>query len=247
MGKLHELLAVEEDAKGKAKHILEESIKVFKDKPTHFIEQIQKFMPFEENEKEIFEGELAMVTTVTEKLDYTFKALSRFIDCGYQKEDTNTLAKADIVLSNGAILAKEVPATALLFLEREIGKIYELVTSIPTLEPGIFWGDAKERGSEIYYHKDSKIRTKKVLKPIILYAATDKHPAQVEKVTEDVPTGNIERHTYSSKYTPLKKAQMIERLDDIKISIKKARQRANGCEASIKKIGDNIFNYVMKG
>lgn len=247
MGKLHELLAVEEDHRGKATKIVNESSSLFKNKQVHFIEQLVTFKPIAENDSNRVEGHLAMTTTVMDKLDYISKTLIQYYDVVFQKEKTNTKAKADIVLPDGTVFLKDVPATALLALEKELNKIVELYNSIPTLEPGTPWNLSPEKGDNIYITKDSKIRTKKTTKPVVLYEATKEHPAQVKEVNEDVPVGSVETTVYSSKLTSKSKSELLDRLNNLKTSIKKARMRANSENVPSVNIGNKIFAYINEG
>lgn len=243
-GKLHELLAAEEDLRGMSKRITAETEVTFNKKQAHFVEQIVEFEPLEEGKPSIVEGHTPMIETVGGKLDYFANAMGQYLDAFYQKEDTNTIAKADIVLDNNEVLAKDVPATALLGLERELKKIHQVYSLIPTLEPTMVWTDDDDTGAGIKLAKKESIRTKKVVKPFVLAEATDRHPAQVEKVSEDVPVGQLKTLYRSSKLTPARKSTLLGRVDELSRAVKKARMRANSVEHKTTTIGKSIFNYL---
>lgn len=246
-GKLHEILAVEEDRRGRANKILTEGTKTFASKDAHFTSKRVTFKPVAEGESSVIEGQVEMVDTVQSKLNYVSESLAEYFDVFFQKEKSNTLAKADIVMPDGTTFLHDVPATALLALEKELGKLMDFYNAIPTLEPGVSWVQAYEEGEGIYRFIDTRLRTKKVLKPVVLYEATDKHPAQVEKVNEDVVVGNVETEVKSSKLTPSAKSQILVRLDRLKTAVKKARMRANGCDAVNDQIGEKVFAYINQG
>lgn len=106
MGKLHALLAVEPDKKGTAEKILAETINTFTKKADHFAGQLRQYAPVNDGDTELFDDEKkAMVTTVKDKLKYTEQALIELVDILYQKEETNTKARADLVLPDGCVLA----------------------------------------------------------------------------------------------------------------------------------------------
>lgn len=243
-GKLHELLAAEEDLKGMAKRITAETEVTFNKKQSHFVEQIVEFEPLEEGKQTMIEGHTPMIETVNGKLDYFANAMSQYLDAFYQKEDTNTIAKADIVLDDNSVLAKDVPATALLGLERELKKIHQVYSNIPTLEPTMVWEDDNNTGAGIRLASQAKVRTKKIVKPFVLAEATDRHPAQVEKVSEDVPVGTLKTIYRSSKLTPARKSELLGRVDALSRAVKKARMRANSVEHKTTTIGKSIFNYL---
>lgn len=247
MSKLHELLAVEEDRRGKANKIALETQKVFKSHPNYFIEQIVTFKPHSEEEDELVEGHIAMTTTVKDRLDYTSKAISNYFDVFVQKENANTEAKADVVLFDGTTFMKDVPATALLALEKELGKLMTMYDAIPTLEATVKWADADDRGEGFKTTTTVRRRTKKITKPVVMYPHSEQHPAQVKEVSEDIETGLIEQLTTSSKLTSLEKSNIIGRLDNLKIAIKKARMRANTVKVPSINVGKKIFSYIHNG
>jgi len=246
-GKLHEVIAVEEDRRGRARKIVQEATTTFKSKQGHFIEQIVRVKPIEEGTSESIEGHKTMDETVNKKLDYVGKTVSDYLDAFYQKEKTNTLAKSDVVLSDGTTILRDVPATALLGLERELNELRKLYDSIPTLEPGLVWNPVPDKGADIKVTESSKVRTKKKFVPLVLAQATKEHPAQVKEGYEDLPVAEVVTTTYSSKYTPAEKSSILDRIDMLKTAVKSARMRANTAEADNTKIGKTIFNFINKG
>jgi hypothetical protein len=243
-GKLHELLAVEDDLKGTSKKIHAETLTTFMKKQDHFMSKAVEFHSVLEGVRPELEGEVAMVTTVSDKLNYYADATSKYLDAFLQKESTNTAAKADIILDNGEVLAKDVPATALLGLERELGKVLDVYSVLPTLEPTVVWENDEAAGQGIVRNTQNKVRTKKVTKPFVLYEATERHPAQVEKVSEDIVTGNLTTITKSSKITPARKSLLMKRVEETRRAVKKARMRANTVEHHTVSIGDALFNHI---
>jgi len=245
MGKLHEVLAVEEDRKGQAKKILLEADKTFKNKQGHFEENIQVFKPLAEGAEDITEAHTPMVTTVEDKLEYVADVVAKYLDVAYQKENANTEAFADVVLDDGTVLLEKVPATALLGLERELKNIADVYSSIPTLEPGFLWSSDETTGNyKTYSRRD---RTKKEIQFKTIAQATKEHPAQVAQISQDVVTGVIEHTKLSSKFTSSHKSELLDRLDELKRAVKKARMRANSVEVQTVKVGKKLFNYINKG
>lgn len=244
--KLHALLAVEGDLKSNAEAILKESISTFKNKKDHFVYKHKSYTPTIDGGMEFPAEEKAMVTTVDDKLKYTQKSLVKAIDAIFQKESTNSVAKADLVV-DGEVLAEGVPATALLNLESRLKSIRALYHSIPTLPPEHPWiVEDKDRG--VYKtDPDVKIKHEKQLDAKVLYPATEQHPAQVEKIHKDVPIGKWVTVTKSSLWTSQKKSDALEKIDNLIRSVKKARQRANDVEVEKVTIGKKLFDYVHNG
>lgn len=244
-GKLHELLAAEEDLKGMAKRITAETEVTFTKKSNHFMEQIIEIAPLKETDGPVvIDGHTPMVETVSGKIDYFSNAVGSYLDAFYQKEQSNTEAKADVVLEDNTILLKDIPATALLGLERELKKVHQVYSALPTLDPSVVWKEDTNAGAGIQVTRQTKVRTKKIVKPFVLAPATDRHPAQVEKVSEDVPVANMNTTLRSSKITPARKSILLGRVDELSRAVKTARMRANSVEHATGKIGSKIFTFL---
>lgn len=245
MGKLHELLAVEGDLKGRAAKVLAETINTFKNKGGHFDSLHRAYKPDTEDGLVQPEETKPMVETVTKKLDYTAKALGDLLDVTFQKESTNTNAKADLVLGDGTVIAKDVPATVLLSLEGKLAQFKEMYESIPTLDPSEEWKwDDKETS---FRTENSKTRSKKQIRNHVVAEGTKEHPAQVQVYNEDVRIGLVTEIKHSSKFTSAAKSELLGRLDTMIQSTKRARQRANNTNASREVIGARVFGYINQG
>jgi len=246
MGKLHELLAVEGDLEGTFKRIVDETIHTLSGKPDHFVAIQKKLEMFDEAKaQENLEERKEMVTTVLDKLDYMAGHSIRYFDAVLQKEKTNQLAKADLIV-DGVTIASNVPATFLLGMETKLKRIREIYEASPTLQPGIKWEPLEFLGRGVYSASfpDVKLKTAKTFQHKILIQPTDKHPAQIEKWEEQVPVGKYTVSTQSSMLTPAKKSELIGKVDKLIQACKKARQRAN-CEEVIQaEIGQVIFDFI---
>ena len=88
-------------------------------------------------------------------------------------------------------------------------------------------------------------KTEKVTTPIVLYDATDKHPAQIEKVSVDKIVGTFRRKVISGSATSKQKADALAAIDMLIIEVKQSRMRANSTAASKEKIGDKLTAIIM--
>lgn len=249
MGKLHELLAVEGDLEGVAKKVIQETATTFVKKPDHFQAFNKSYVPYNEGkENELPSEEKELVTTVSKKLDYAFSSIVKWLDAVIQKERTNQLAKADIII-NGTTIASDIPVTFLLGLENKLKSVRDMIEYAPTLAPGTIWEPDVTLGEGVYRAKnqDERIRTQKVMKPVVLYEATDKHPAQVKESTEDVAIGKYIEIKWSSMISPAEKSVMLGRVDSLLRAVKQARMRANSTEVEAIEIGNVIRDYILKG
>jgi hypothetical protein len=250
MGKLHELLAVEGDLEGVNKSVLEEAKHTLKGKPDHFLGSVKTYRPLSDGDPDLVAPEFKeMVTTVHDKLNYVWEHVVRYLDAVLQKETTNQSARADIVLSDGRTLVKDVPATFLLGLESKIKQWKDVLQDIPTLAPGISWKKDASSGEHVYVteHPEETRRTRKTVQHKILVNPSKEHPAQVEKWTEDVPIGVFTKTTTCGMLSSAEKSTLLGRLDELSRAVKQARQRANCAEAVNDRVGQSLIDFVMKG
>jgi len=250
MSKLHELLAVEGDLEGIATRVSEEAMVTFTKRVDHFTKSQRDYKPTVEGEPEQPSEYHELTTTVLEKVDYVVDALVKQWDANIQKETTNQLAKADIII-DGKVIASNVPATALLGLETKIKKLRVLFESIPTLSPGVEWkiDENLSSGRRIVYravHAEEKNRTVKTIEHKVLVNATDKHPAQIEKWEELRVVGRYIKQNWSGLITVADKSNYLNKIDTLLRAVKQARQRANEQETVVVNIARNIFDYILQ-
>jgi hypothetical protein len=70
-------------------------------------------------------------------------------------------------------------------------------------------------------------KTEKIMVPVVLAPATDKHPAQVKESTKDSVVGTFSTVKRSGAVTAVAKSEAIKNVDELLVAIKKARMRAN--------------------
>jgi hypothetical protein len=171
------------------------------------------------------------------------KSLTRLFDVVATKDQANTAAKADIVV-DGVVLAKDVPATYLLFLEKQLVDLATFVRKLPTLDPSEAWSFNEQQG--VYATDPVKTtRTKKVLRNHVKAEATDKHPAQVEVYTEDVTVGYWTTVKYSGAVPAAEVAAMLDRVGKLGEAVKRAREEANGLTVKDVNPGDALLGYLF--
>ena len=258
MGKLCEVLAVEGDAQGRAVKLINETTQVFKNKENLFKgkrRQLVLFGKSPDKEEEMMAIEAKdstftkVETTVPDSLNYLGCILGRYWDVMFQKEATNQLAKADIVMEDGSILMKDVPVTFLLCMENRLKDLRPVLDSIPTLPPGIDWRvDADYSLSNVYKTPDlNDVKTKEDTDYRIVAQPTDKHPAQVVAVKTTFNIGRYITTDWSGMISPAEKARLLEHFDKIASAIKQSRQRANLTEAVKLQVGDSLVGALFGG
>ncbi len=245
--KLHELLAVEGSLKSQADKTRTDLMSTFEKKQHHFSEKIQSYTPHGEGEVAVVEGQLDLQSTVPRELKWISEFLIKALDVSYKVAEANTIARADVILDNGTVMLSQIPVTGPLELEKRGKELHDFVAAIPTLDPARGFRADPDKGADVFKAREErKTRTKKINKPLVLAPPTDKHPAQVQLVTEDVPVGDITLLEWSGLITTATKGDMLSRVEDFTRAVKKARSRANETEISdSQKIGADIINFVF--
>lgn len=244
--KLHEILAVEADRETAATAILAETINTLSKKPDHFQGKHSKYVPFDENAQDGEESSKDIVTTIRAKLAHCFAIAGRVLDVTATKDEANRHALACIEI-DGKAITSPLPATTLLMLESKLKKWVEVLHAIPTLAPGRNWQPDTSKGAGVFVDAspDVKFRTRKDIIHKILVPATEHHPAQIDKWSEDVKIGRITETNWSSMLSPGEKSDLIERAQNLLAATKQARQRANSVEVGQVSIAKSITDYLL--
>lgn len=248
--KLHELLAVQGSLRTQAEATRNDLINTFEKKRTHFSELTKTFKSFKEGTEDKVEEKLGLQTTITKELQWISEKLAKAIDSAHQVDVANTVAKADVIMDDGTVLLKDVPATSLLQLEKRIAEVQVLVAAIPTLDPAKAFEPDAARGAGIYKARETeKPRTEKVFKFIVMTPPTEKHPAQIKEQTVDEPVGVVVQQEWSSLITVADKGDMLDRAESLGRAVKRALSRANGQEVNQKenKIAKTLLDFVFGG
>lgn len=176
-------------------------------------------------------------------LDQVASVLTRLFDVVATKDLTNTEAKGDIVV-DGRVLVPNVPATTLLFLEKQLTDIGTFVRKLPTLDPAEDWHYDEQRNC-FATDPAGTTRTKKVPRNHVKAPATQHHPAQVEIFTEDVVVGYWRTTKLSGAMSARRVAELAARVTTLHEAVKVAREQANYAEVRDVQIGKKIFDYLF--
>lgn len=249
MTKLHEVLAVDKDKERQAATMVAETTKLWT-RPNTFQgmhKTLEMFDDARQHEAEAAAETSEITTTVGARLKYTHTFINDFLDVLCQKESTNQAAKADIVLADGTVLSKDIPATMLLALERELGKLRQVYAGIPTLDASIVWDKDPGVGEGVFRAATATRthKTEKSMKIISLAEATPQHKEQVITKDLDKNIGQWVTQKWSGMITSAAKAAMLSRFDDLVTSVKKARMRANETEVIVNKIGAKLTSFIL--
>ena len=247
MGKVHQLLAVEKDIVGKAAAILQETLVSFQKKATElYTGVIKTYTPYDEHGEKVNPEERLLVDTVPSKLSYTAEALKDEYDFLLQKAQSNTRAKADLVV-DGTVIGQALPVEFLLTLERRLEKFRQVIDAAPTLPNGFSWVPDTATGKNVFKLEKPIVTFRSVKAPyaFVKAAATKEHPAQVVEKEETKTAGEYTEMRTDSRVTSAQKSDWLGNLDKVLLAVRKAIRVANDIEASDQKIGKQIFDVIL--
>lgn len=243
--KLNQILAIEKGVKSKSNDVINNVYKLFQ-KESMFDGFTKKYRSKnEDDEDNLLPDENKRVTSnVSDMLKAFNNAMTELMDITYSKDVANTEAVADIVIE-GEVIAKDVPSTFLIYLEKKLVDVKTVINTIPTLDINEEW--VFDKNSNVY--KTDKIttnRTKKITKALVLYEATDKHPAQVTTTTEDIVIGYKDTVKLSGAIPVTDKSRYLENVEKVLKAVRLAREEANNNKIeSLNYIGSKILNKVF--
>ncbi len=178
-----------------------------------------------------------------EVLERVAAGLTELFDITAIKDYANCAARADVVV-DGRPLIKDVPATYLLFLEKQLSDLHTFVAKMAELDAGSDWN--VDPGTGLFKTEPTATqRTKKLQRPIVLYDATEHHPAQTQLITEDVIAGQWVTIKYSGAIPAPRKKQLLGRIEKLTNAVKFAREQANAVETTEQKVGRHVFDYLF--
>lgn len=240
--KLNQIIAIEKGVKSTAFQELTEAHHQLQ-KPTLLSGISRTYQPRDE-EGEQFPPEFTKVQVTAEAVvKDTAKILTKLFDVTATKDWANCVAKADVVVDGRAIL-KDVPATYLLFLEKQLVDLHTFVKKLPTLDPSETW--SFDPSADCYVTDPVQTaKTKKVPRNHVKAEATEKHPAQVEVFHEDVVVGYWKTLKFSGALPATRVKELLGRVEKLQEAVKFAREEANGLEAPDKKTGDAVLGYLF--
>lgn len=242
--KLNQILAVVAGKKAKATSTLTEAYHAFK-KPELFAGMARAYTPRnEEDEAKPPEKKLPQESakTLCANVKAAVADMFDYVAC---QDWANTTAKADIVVDGKTLLA-DVPVTYLLFLEKQLKDLATFAGSLPLRDGAEDWTFQNETGLFVTALSRRNV-TAKVQEPIVLYDATEKHPAQTQLITRDVVVGHWDERRSSTAVTKTEQDAMLSRIQKLLEAVLTAREAANNSDADKRAVGGPLMEYVFAG
>lgn len=175
--------------------------------------------------------------------------LIKFAESNYELFDlcctqdiANTKAKSNLKIGNNVL--SDLPVSYLLFLEKQMIDVKTFISSLPILDNSESWNYNTQYDC---YTTDPKLttKTKKIVKPVVLYEATKEHPAQVKESSEDIPEGIWKAIKLSGAISQARQNQLLQKINNIIEAIIFAREEANSLAVEKVNVGKIIFDYLF--
>lgn len=242
MARLNQIIAVEKSIKSQSFQELTEAHHALQ-KPTLLAGIARTYRPKDE-EGEQFPAESTKVQVKAEDIiRQTVEVMTKLFDATATKDWTNCKARADVVV-DGRTLLEQVPATYLLFLEKQLVDLHTFVRKLPVLDASETW--TFDPSADCWATESVQTaKTKKIPRNHVKAEATDKHPAQVEVYYEDVVVGYWRTVKFSGALPAQRVNELLDRVEKLQQAVKFAREEANAIEAEEHKVGERILHYLF--
>lgn len=240
--KLNQVIAIEKGTKSRSLQELTEAHHTLQ--RATLLSGISRTYRPKDEEGEQFPPESTRVQVRAEEvIRKTSEILIKLFDVVATKDWANCKAKADVVVDSRVLLS-DVPATYLLFLEKQLVDIHTFIKKLPALDASEVWTydpSADSWATETVM----TTKTKKIPRNHVKAEATEKHPAQVEVYYEDVVVGNWRTIKFSGALPAKRVNELLNRVEKLQEAVKFAREEANNMEVDEQKIGAKIFEYLF--
>ncbi len=184
---------------------------------------------------------------VEDLLPQVADVLGRLFQLQFTQDRTNCDARADIEV-DGEVILPDVPATFLLFLEKQLVDLRTFIRALPPLDDAERW-NRNEGSGTTWYESDpaETVRTKKTPKTFIKWQPPTpeyRQDAQVEVIQEDVRLGTWTTVKLSGAVPGVRIRELDQRITKLIDAVKVARERANSTPA-VDRTADPLFRYLF--
>lgn len=242
MPKLNQILAIEKQTKASASEQLTSVYHQLQKEA--LLNGVSRTYKTKDDDGERFPSESQIVQlNVAKLLETVTKALTPLFNITAQRDIANCSATADVIV-DGAVILSAVPATQLLWLEKQFVDLHTLILKLPALPQTESWEyDASQSCWRTSPTETAK--TKKIPKAFVKAPATIEHPAQVDVVHEDVIQGYWTTVKFSGAL-PKDRIQVLrERIEKLLAAVKFAREQANLVETVKVDTAGPIFGFLF--
>lgn len=240
--KLNQVIAIEKGTKSRSLQELTETHHTLQ-KPVILSGISRTYRPKDEEGEQLPPESTKVQVRAEEIIRQTTEVLTKLFDIVATKDWANCKAKADIIV-DGKTLLKDVPATYLLFLEKQLVDIHTFIKKLPILDASETWNF--DLSADCWATEPVQtLKTKKIPRNHVKAEATEKHPAQVEVYYEDVVVGNWRTVKFSGALPAKRVHELLSRVERLQEAVKFAREEANNIEVEEQKMGEKVFQYLF--
>lgn len=172
------------------------------------------------------------------------KVSGEWYDISATRDFGNCNARADVIV-DGVVLIQHAPVTFLLFMEKQLSDLKAFIGKLSELDQAHTWNADSATGlwksGELKQHRTEKIQETK-----IVVQATKEFPAQTKDYVQDKLVGYWTAHLLSGGVQPIRKRELLDRVEALVVAVKSARERANMIEVERINVGAPIFEYLFK-
>ena len=239
--KLNQVLALEKAIKTKHENAFTQAYQNAQKEPL-FLGLVRTYNARTEDGEKLPAEKKLVTLKVTDLLETAATSLKELLNLSAVKDATNATAKGDVVIDGKTVL-KDVPATHLVFIEKRLTAIIEFISKLPTLSQDASW----QFNSGLGLYETAPVdtfKTKKVERWETIVPPTKEHPAQAQKLVEDVVVGTWSSIALSGAVPADRKATLLARAEKVQRAVKIAREEANQApvvELSTGELVDIIF------
>ncbi len=240
--KLNQVIAIEKGVKSRSLQELTEAHHTLQ-KPALLAGIARTYRPKDEEGEQLPPESTRVQVKAEEIIRATSESLTKLFDVVATKDWANCSAKADVRV-DGTVLLSQVPATYLLFLEKQLVDIHTFIKKLPVLDAAEVW--VFDTSADSWATEPVQtLKTKKVPRNHVKAEATDKHPAQVEVYYEDIVVGTWRTIRFSGALPARRVNELLQRVEKLQEAVKFAREEANNMEVEEQKVGDKVFTYLF--
>lgn len=241
---LHQQIPITADAKRRSQQVLTEVYHALQRAET-FTGMERTYAAYADDGDRIPPEKTHVRAQAQDLIDQIKAPLIARIDAVNALDTANANAQADIVLADGTVIAREVPATVLVQLEKQLNDLRTTISAIPTLPNDTIW-TARQDGT-FEAEPTTTIRNLKTQVAVTLAAATDKHPANVQLVQKDVAVGEFTTRKLSGAMPIRERKALLARLETLQSAVKVARAAANNTLVPDQPavLGKSVVQYIL--
>lgn len=236
--RLSQVLAVEKQIKNKCNDRGAEILKLLQ-KPELFDGHRRDFAPATDTSEQIPSDSKLVTYYVPKLLKEAVELQAELIDTTYTKDTGNCSISGTLTL-NGK--THQVPVPFLLWMEKQLLDLKALFTCAPTLDLSKKWN---QESSNLWATEPILVaRNKKTPTPLVLYEATDKHPAQVQLIEKETLQGYWSISYISSAIPAEVREGYLARVEELLKEVKQAREEANAIRIPQCEIAHDLLAHI---